>query len=108
MTRSYSHYSRNAAVLLGQLIQRARIERHVTIAELAERTGVSRGLVHRIEKGDPGCAIGAVFEAAAIVGIRLFDADEASLSRQLAANAATMALLPKSVRTSGGPVKDDF
>lgn len=106
--RSYSRYSREAVALLGQLIRRARIERHITVEELAERAGLSRGLVHRIEKGDLGCAIGAVFEAAAIVGVRLFDADQAALTRQLSANAATLALLPQKVRSPTGPVKDDF
>jgi transcriptional regulator with XRE-family HTH domain len=107
-TRPFSRYSRDAAVLLGQFIRRARIERKLTAAELAERAGLSRGLVHRIEKGDPGCAIGAAFEAATIVGVRLFDADQATLTKNLAANAATLALLPKAVRTARAEVMDDF
>jgi DNA-binding XRE family transcriptional regulator len=107
-TRSYSRYSRDAAVLLGQLIRRARIERRMTVDELAERAGLSRGLVGRIEKGDLGCAIGAVFEAAAVVGVRLFDADQPTLASQISTNTATMALLPQAVRRSTGPVKDDF
>jgi transcriptional regulator with XRE-family HTH domain len=106
--RSYSRYSQDAAILLGQLIRRARIERHITVEELAERAGLSRGLANRIEKGDLGCGIGAVFEAAAVVGVRLFDADQPALARQISANAATMALLPQAVRTSTGSVKDDF
>jgi transcriptional regulator with XRE-family HTH domain len=107
-SRSYSRYSQEAAVLLGQLIRRARIEKRITIEELAERSGLSRGLVHRIEKGDLGCAIGAVFETAAIVGVRLFDADQSTLTREISANASTLALLPQSIRTSTAPVKDDF
>ena len=107
-TRPYSPYSRDAAVLLGQLIRRARIERKLTAEELAERAGLSRGLVLRIEKGDPGCAIGAVFEAAAIVGVRLFDADHATLTSLISANTTTLALLPQAVRTSKIEVKDDF
>lgn len=107
-SRSYSRYSQEAAVLLGQLIRRARIEKRITIEELAERSGLSRGLVHRIEKGDLGCAIGAVFETAAIVGVRLFDADQSTLTREISANASTLALLPQAVRTSTAPVKDDF
>ena len=51
-TRSYSRYSRDAAALLGQLVKRGRIERHMTVDELAERMGISRGLVYRIEKGE--------------------------------------------------------
>jgi transcriptional regulator with XRE-family HTH domain len=106
--RPYSQYSRDAAVLLGQLIRRARIERKLTVSELAERAGFSRGLVQRIEKGDPGCAIGAVFEAAAIVGVRLFDADQATLTTSITANTAMLTLLPKAIRTPTAEVKDDF
>ena len=107
-TRPYSRYSQDATLLLGQIIKRARIERKMTASELAERAGLSRGLVQRIEKGDPGCAIGAAFEAAAIVGVRLFDADQAALSSALSANAATLTLLPKSVRAPRIEAKDDF
>ena len=106
--RPYSRYSRDAALLLGQLIRRARLERKITTTELAERAGLSRGLVQRIEQGDPGCAIGAVFEAAAIVGVRLFDADQAALTAALGANTAMLTLLPKAVRASRIEVKDDF
>ena len=108
IVRSYSRYGREATVLLGQLIRLARIARKFTHEELAERAGVSRGLVHRIEKGDPGCAIGAVFEVAAIVGVRLFDADQSTLATGIAANTATLTLLPQAIRKSTKPVKDDF
>ncbi|HEV7877513.1 helix-turn-helix transcriptional regulator [Bradyrhizobium sp.] len=107
-TRPYSRYSREAALVLGQLIRLARIGHKLTFAELAERAGVSRGLLHRIERGDPGCAIGSVFEVAAIVGVRLFDADQPTLAKAVANNEAMLALLPKSVRKSPRAVKDDF
>jgi transcriptional regulator with XRE-family HTH domain len=108
MTRPYSRYSHDATLLLGQLIRRARIERKITATELAERAGISRGLVQRIEKGDPGCAVGAVFEAAAVVGVRLFDSDQAALTAALGANTTMLTLLPKAVRTSKLEAKDDF
>ena len=101
-------YRNQSHSLLCKLVRRSRIERKITAAELAERAGLSRGLVQRIEKGDPGCAIGAVFEAAAIVGVRLFDADQAMLSRALGANAAIITLLPRSVRSPVPKAKDDF
>ena len=103
-----SHYSRAATVLLGQLIRTARIERKLTAAELAERAGISRGLVQRIEKGDTGCAIGSVFECAAVVGVRLFDADQAALTGAIETNARTLTLMPKSVRAARVEAKDDF
>lgn len=104
----FSRYSRDAAALLGQLIRRARIERKVTAQELADRAGLSRGLVRRIEKGDPGCAIGAVFEAAAVVGVRLFDADQAALTGSLEANRTALTLLPQRARAARIEAKDDF
>jgi len=107
-TRAYSSYSRDALQNLGKLIRRARIERRLTAQELADRAGISRGLVQRIERGDPGCAIGVVFETAAIVGVRLFDAEQPTLAAQLSANNAILALLPKAVHPSSRKVKDDF
>ena len=77
-TRAYSRYSREAAKMLGAAIRQNRIERHLTVAELAERADISRGLVQRIERGEMGCAIGAVFELAAIVGV---DSKESVLAK---------------------------
>ena len=107
-SQALSLYSRDAAVLLGQLIRTARIERRLTTAELAERAGISRGLVQRIERGDPGCAIGRVFECAAVVGVRLFDLDRTSLAGTVEAGRRTLALMPKSVRAPRDEDYDDF
>lgn len=107
-TRAYSRYGQEAAKLLGCAIRVARIERKVTVAELAERAGISRGLVQRIERGDMGCAIGAVFEAAAVVGVRLFDMDRAAISANVAIDEQKLALLPRAVRRVPMTVDDDF
>ena len=107
-TRPYSRYGRQAVELLGHAIRSARLERKMTIAEVAERAGVSRGLLHRIEGGDMGCSIGATFEVAAIVGVRLFDAGPDTLTQHLGLAREKLTLLPKSVRQSPKAVKDDF
>ena len=106
--RSYSRYAREAAELLGLMIRNARVERGITVAEVAERAGISRGLVHRVEKGEMGSSIGAAFEAAAIVRLRLFDAEPTTLTRHLSMERDKLALLPRSVRTGTKKVKDDF
>ncbi|SMG27788.1 Helix-turn-helix domain-containing protein [Paraburkholderia susongensis] len=107
-TRAASRYSLDAVRLLGQLIRRARLERKITASQLAERAGLSRSLVQRIEKGDPRCSIGAVFEAAAVVGVRLFDADSSGISAALRANAEVLTLLPRAVRAPRIETRDDF
>ena len=106
--RSYSRYAREAAELFGLMIRNARVERGITVAEVAERAGISRGLAHRIEKGEMGSSIGAAFEAATIVGLRLFEAEPTTLTRYLSMERDKLALLPQSVRAGTAKVKDEF
>ncbi len=107
-TRAYSRYSREAMTLFGLSIRQRRIERKLTLEALAERAGISRGLLQRIERGDMGCAIGAVFEVATIVGIPLFGADHAELAHRTATAEKTLTLLPHAARAAHTKVKDDF
>lgn len=106
--RTYSRYARDAVELLGQHIRNARITQGMTVAELAERAGVSRGLVHRVEGGEMGSAIGVAFELAVIIGVPLFDATPGILSEHLRSARERRALLPKAVRHRAEEVDDDF
>jgi len=45
---------------LGQLLARLRVARRVKQTDAALRSGLSRNTVYRLEKGDPGVAIGQV------------------------------------------------
>ena len=76
--------------------------------EVADRAGISRGLLQRIEKGNPKCEIGVVFEVATIVGLKLFDADRSTLEKHLHRTEQELELLPKSVRHKTKMVHDDF
>ncbi len=106
--RTLSRYTLEALSLLGTLIRLARTEKKMTAQELAERAGISRSLLARMEKGDPGCQLGATFEVATILGLRLFESDVAGLSAQRQRADDTLALLPKSVRKPNPVVNDDF
>jgi len=106
--RPYSRYSRDALALLGNLIREGRTANNLTTKALSERAGISRALLQRIEKGNPGCAIGAVFEVSAIVGVSLFESDAKTLGLRLQHSLEKKALLPKAVRVSKMEVKDDF
>ena len=106
--RPYSRYTTDAAVLLGQLIHKARIDKRIAADEFATRAGLSRGLLRRIENGDLGCAIGAVFEAAAVAGVRLFDFDQRGLTSAISSNNEVIALMPKAIHTPKPKAKDDF
>lgn len=106
--RTTSRYAAEAITYLGRLIREARIVRKETAELLAERAGISRGLLQRIERGDPGCSIGAVFEVAALTGIRLFDLDRERLAANNENLARTLTLLPRTARPAKSEVKDDF
>ena len=100
--------TREAMALLAGQIRLGRKRRKWTESELAERAGVSRATVQKIEKGDLGVGIGLVFEAAVLVGVTLFDDDRGSLAAHTARAESMLALLPQSVRKSRRALDDDF
>ncbi|NBS75475.1 MAG: XRE family transcriptional regulator [Betaproteobacteria bacterium] len=108
LDRPASQYSLEALSLLGQLVREARLSKSQTASDLAQRAGISRALLQRIERGDPGCSIGAVFEVAAICGVPLFEQDHRLLSQHLTKQQEKMTLLSKAVRSRTNPVNDDF
>jgi len=107
--RLLSRYAREALTLLGQTIRLVRLERRIRAGDLADRAAISRGLLHRIEKGDPSCAIGSVFEVAAVLGLPLMEPEAQDLGSRIEASRRTMALLPRAIRNAPlAAVDDDF
>ena len=105
--RLISRYARETLTLLGQNIRLVRLEKRIKAADLAERAGISRGLLHRIEKGDPSCAIGSVFEVAAVLGLPLMEPEARDLGSRIAAHYRTLALLPRAIRDAPPTAVDD-
>lgn len=105
--RTYSPYVRDCALLLGRLIQLGRKEKKWTEKQLADRAGISRATLQKIEKGDLRCEIGLVFELAALTGVTLFESEPDRLAMDMELTATKLALLPKSVRAKR-KVHDDF
>lgn len=101
----------DAIAILGQQIKAARHARKWTAAELAARIGVDRRTVAAIEAGSPAVSIGNVFNAADILGVPLFGAeDRFELGRLRREGRDRLALLPTRVdppRSMSAP-DDDF
>ncbi len=95
-----------AAALLGSRVAMARRERRWTLAELAERVGVSVVTIRKVERGDPSVALGTAFEAASLLGVTLFHPDPLLRSAEREVVQARLAVLPAAVRSS--KVDDDF
>lgn len=106
--RTYARYTREALLLLGKQIKLGRKQRRMTEHELSERLGVARSTLQRMEKGDPKVEIGIMFEAAAMVGIKLFSADETELKAQISRTDDRIAVLPKHVYKTGKQIDDEF
>ena len=106
--RAYARYALEGLALLGKMIRLGRMQKRLTTQELAERVGISRSTLQRIEKGDPKVEIGLMFEAAAIVGVRLFDADEKGITALAERTDDRIAVLPKHVYKAGKQVIDEF
>lgn len=106
--RPFSKYTMEAVKLLGKQIQLARKQRRWSETELAERAGIARATLQRIEKGDMASKIGLVFEVATLVGIKLFDADSETLRGRIHEADERISLLPKHIHPSRKPVDDEF
>ena len=106
MARPSSPLTRQAARLLGSRVRLARRQRRWTVVDLAERVGVSPVTIRKVERGDLTVALGTAFEAAALVGVTLFDDDPARRVLEAEQVAARLAVLPAAVRRA--TVDDDF
>lgn len=105
--RTYLPATREATELLGKLIRLERRERRMSEDDLAGRAGIARRTLQRIERGDPGCAIGLFFELAVLVGVKLFDSDDRStITVHLNRVNDRLAVLPSRIRST--KVHDEF
>ena len=106
--RTYSKYAQEAAVLMGEQIKLGRKQRRWSEKNLAERAGISRATLQKIENGEMSCAVGLVFEVATLVGIRLFESDNIRLSKHIEHTRDKIALLPQRMKVTKKAVRDDF
>lgn len=106
--RTYSKYAKEAAFLLGQQIKLGRKKRKWSEANLAERAGISRATLQKIETGEMSPAIGLVFEVSMLVGVPLFVQDSQRLATNIELVQSKIALLPKRIREKSKVVHDDF
>lgn len=106
--RTYSKYAKEAALLLGQLIKLGRKKRKWSEQNLADRAGISRATLQKIEAGEMSPSIGLVFETAALVGVNLFEPENQRLATSIDLTQSKIALLPKRIRSKKKALDDDF
>ncbi len=94
--------------MLGEQIKLGRKQRKWSELNLADRAGISRATLQKVEKGEMSPAIGIVFELAALVGVNLFEQDKLSLSKHIEQTRDKLALLPKRIQVKTKAADDDF
>jgi transcriptional regulator with XRE-family HTH domain len=60
---------KSALERLGQDIRNARLRRGIAVADLAMRAGTSPSSISRLERGDPGVAIGTLGDVLVVLGL---------------------------------------
>ncbi len=108
MKKGNYYICQEAASILAAMIRKNRKQKRMTQHQLADRAGVSRATVQKIEKGDMGTSMGQVFEVAVIAGVRLFDMEERELAKQERHYVEKLALMPRRVRVRTYVLDDDF
>ncbi len=109
MALTQSPMTRDAVVVLGQIVASERRAQRRTAADLAERAGISRDTLYRVERGDPAVAVGTVLELLVLLGVPLFGEDAEGVAREVAAGRRLLALLPERVRPPPeAELDDDF
>jgi len=86
MKRALLPSQRRILTTLGENIKFARLRRDLSSEQVAERAGISRNTLIKVEKGDEGVAVGYYFRILAILGLEkdlLFVAKDDELGRKL-------------------------
>lgn len=95
--------------VLGDHVRLSRVHREWTVAELAERAGVSEATVRAVEKGSPSTRIGNALAVAVACGVPLWAADnEHELRRMAERGRQEVALLPARVYPPDRDRPEDF
>jgi len=63
-------------IAFGKQLKTARKDRQWRQADLAERLGLTRQTIARMEKGDPGVSAGQYFSVAWLLGVTILDLDQ--------------------------------
>lgn len=95
---------RRSLTTFGQNLAVARRKRHLSIAMMAERTGLAKSTYARIENGDPAVGMGAYAMVLFVLGFGEALADLTDSRRDDVGLSLDTERLPKRVRAKKSPV----
>ena len=95
--------AKRALEKVGADIRDARRRRRIPTALMAERAGISRMTLNKIEQGDPGVSMGAYASVLFVLGLASRLEELADASHDATGLAVEEEHLPKRIRTSRKP-----
>ena len=69
MSRPLLPSQKRTLIAFGENIKLARLRRELSSEQVAERAGISRNTLIKVEKGDEGVALGHYFRVLAVLGL---------------------------------------
>ena len=96
---------RRALHKLGRDLRDARRRRRIPVRIMAERASISRTTLNRVEKGDPGVALGIYARVLFVLGMAGRLAELADVKSDALGLDLEEAALPQRIRSSRGPAK---
>ena len=87
---------------LATRMRTARLRRRITTVQFAERVGISRDTLHRLESGDPHIAFGTYMRALRVLGLEK-DMDAVASDDVLGRKLQDLALVSSRTRRSASP-----
>ena len=106
--RAYSRQNLEALEVLAQMIRVGRIDRKMSAQEMADRAGISRPLLRRIESADPRLRDRIRLRGCRYRGGSLFGGEPDRLQTQRSALTEKLSLLPQRARKPRRVIHDDF
>lgn len=90
---------------LGHDLRSARLRRAISVADLAERAGISPSTIARLEKGDPGVGIGTLSDILVVFGLAGQLGELIDIRKDELGLALDTARLPRRGRSSSSAIR---
>jgi transcriptional regulator with XRE-family HTH domain len=97
------------AVLIGERIRIARLQRSWSETEASERANISRATLRKVESGNLGVAAGTIYELCAMLKVPIVGGlSDVELKQEIKTARLMREALPRRIREGKEEVDDDF
>ena len=97
------------ALLIGEMIRIARLQRHWSETEASERANISRATLRKVESGNMGVAAGTIYGLCDLLKVPILSGmSDVEIEREIKNARLTRKTLPNRIREGKEEINDDF